>query len=396
MERLRIWFYKNIQQVDSKFKRYLWNQIQWKNRLVIIIGARGVGKTTLMLQYIKQNLPINEQTLYASLDDIFFANHTLIYFAEEFVKRGGKYLFLDEVQKYKNWSVEVKSIYDNFPDLQLVLSGSSAIELLKSEGDLSRRGLYYQLKGLSFREYLNFTLDSSLEAISLEQILNNGTELSLTINEKIKTIGQFEQYLQTGYYPFFKEDITTYYKRIAQVINTVLEVDIHNTYSIDAGATISIKKLLAEIVEMVPFKPNVKKLSEKIGVSRDSLVKYLKLLEKAEIISMVYSQTKGVSILNKPEKIYLNNSNLAHALNNNVNQGSVREAFFVNQLSLKHKIRYSHQGDFIVDDTYTFEVGGKNKNNKQISGVLNSWIVADNLEIAVGNKIPLWLVGFNY
>jgi len=396
MERLQTWFYKNINNTDTTFKRYLWDIINWNSRLIIIYGARGVGKTTLMLQYIKEKRPIDEQTVYVSLDDIYFINHTLLYFTEEFTKRGGKYLFLDEVQKYRNWSTEIKALHDNFPDLKIVLSGSSAIELLKSEGDLSRRALYYQLNGLSFREYLNFQHNLDYGVIKLKDIVEQALPQSLRVNEKIKPIKEFEKYVAAGYYPFFTEDITTYHKRIAQVINMVLDVDIPNSFAIDTRAVYSLKKLLAEIVEMVPFKPNIKKLSDKIGVSRDSLLKYLQLLEKADVINMVYSQTKGISALNKPEKIYLNNPNLAYSLNSNVNIGSLREAFFVNQLKLSHKIRYSEIGDFVIDDDYVFEIGGRNKTNKQIAGIKNSWVVADNIEIAVDNKIPLWLMGFNY
>ncbi len=396
MERLQRWFYTNVQHVNTKFKRYLWYDIQWENRLIILLGARGVGKTTLLLQYIKEKLPISEETIYVSLDDIYFSNHSLIQFTEEFVKRGGKFLILDEAQKYKNWAIEVKNIYDNFPEIKIIVSGSSAIELLKSEADLSRRAIYYNMKGLSFREFLNYTKSLNFRAYTLEEILNNKLALSLEVNTKIKPIKEFETYLKYGYYPFFKENRITYHKRLAQIINTVLEVDLLNTHSIDINATLKTKKLLAEIAEMVPFKPNVKKLSTKIGVSRDSLIKYLKLLENADIINMIYSETKGMSALNKPEKIYLNNPNIAFSLNDEVNTGSLRESFFVNQIRLKHQLNYTRIGDFLVDNKYTFEVGGRNKSKKQIATIKNSWVVADNIELSIGNKIPLWLFGFTY
>ncbi len=396
MERLQRWFYTNVQHVNTKFKRSLWYDIQWENRLIILLGARGVGKTTLLLQYIKEKLPISEETIYVSLDDIYFSNHSLIQFTEEFVKRGGKFLILDEAQKYKNWAIEVKNIYDNFPEIKIIVSGSSAIELLKSEADLSRRAIYYNMKGLSFREFLNYTKSLNFRAYTLEEILNNKLALSLEVNTKIKPIKEFETYLKYGYYPFFKENRITYHKRLAQIINTVLEVDLLNTHSIDINATLKTKKLLAEIAEMVPFKPNVKKLSTKIGVSRDSLIKYLKLLENADIINMIYSETKGMSALNKPEKIYLNNPNIAFSLNDEVNTGSLRESFFVNQIRLKHQLNYTRIGDFLVDNKYTFEVGGRNKSKKQIATIKNSWVVADNIELSIGNKIPLWLFGFTY
>ena len=396
MERLQNWFYKNILKVSTQFKRYLWQEINWESRFIIVIGARGVGKTTMLLQYIKENLPINEKTIYASLDDIYFSNHSIIDFVEEFVKNGGENLILDEVQKYVNWSRELKNIYDNFLDLKIILSGSSTIEILKSEGDLSRRALYYHMQGMSFREYLNFTENTSFERYTLEDITAKNITISMHISNTVKPIKSFKNYLKAGYYPFFKEDYDTYQKRISQIINTVIEVDIPNAYTIEYQTTRTIKKLLSEIAEMVPFKPNIKKLSEKIGISREALGKYLKLLDHADIINLLYSQTKGISLLGKPEKIYLNNPNIAYALNTHVNVGSLREGFFTSQLLPTHKLRYSGIGDFIVDDTYIFEIGGKSKQNKQIAGVENSWIIADNLEVAVGNKIPLWLMGFNY
>lgn len=396
MDRLRNWFYASIQRVNSSFKRYLWSEIQWNSRLIILLGARGVGKTTLLLQYIKTNLPINEQTLYVSLDDIYFSQTNLIDFVDEFKKSGGKYLFLDEAQKYQGWSKEIKNIYDNYPDLQLVVSGSSSIELLKSEGDLSRRALYYHLSGLSFREYLNFEFNLELKAYHLDEILKESLSISQEINAQTTIYPAFNDYLKFGYYPFYKEDKISYHKRLQQVVNTVLELDIKDNFQIDANATHIIKKLMAEIATMVPFKPNIKRLSEKIGVTRDTLVKYLQLLDKADLISLVYSQAKGVSILNKPEKILLNNSNIAFALNDQINKGSLRESYFVNQLRLKHKVRYAEARDFVVDDVITFEVGGKNKTNKQIASIENSWVAADDMEYAMGNKIPLWLFGFSY
>jgi predicted AAA+ superfamily ATPase len=396
MERLRKWFYANLQRVDTKFKRYLWYEINWDSRLIVITGARGVGKTTLLLQFIKVNLPVNEETLYVSLDDIYFSNNSLIDFTEAFIREGGKYLFIDEAQKYHNWSREIKNIYDNFPDLKIVISGSSSIELLKSEGDLSRRALYYNLNGLSFREYLNFEYGFDLAPYQLEDILKQSLKISQEINVKAKIYPAFNEYLEYGYYPFYKEDLQSFHKRLHQVINTVLELDIKDNFQIDANATHIIKKLMAEIAAMVPFKPNIKKLSEKIGVSRDTLVKYLQLLDKADLISLVYSQKKGISILNKPEKILLNNSNLAYSLNDSIDKGSLRESYFFNQLKLKHKIRYADAGDFIIDDAITVEVGGKNKTNKQIANIENSWLAADDMEFTIGKKIPLWLFGFIY
>ncbi|MCC5931171.1 MAG: ATP-binding protein [Cyclobacteriaceae bacterium] len=396
MERLRSWFYSAVQRTNTTFKRYLWNEIRWENRLIILLGARGVGKTTLLLQYIKLQLPINQQTLYVSLDDIYFSNHTLVDFAVEFVREGGKYLILDEAQKYQNWSREVKNIYDNFPDLKLIVSGSSTIELLRSEGDLSRRALYYKLNGLSFREYLNFELNQNAASYTLQEILSNGLQISLELTNQISIHPHFSNYLHAGFYPFYKEDKAMYHKRLQQVINTVMDVDLVDSFQIDVGATHKVKKLMAEIASLVPFKPNIKKLSEQLGISRDTLIKYLQLMDRADLLRLIYSRTKGISALNKPEKIFLNNPNLAYALSDDVNKGSLRETFFVSQLSTRHKVRYAEAGDFMIDDQWTFEVGGKGKTGKQIAGLENAKIAADDIDIVQGNKIPLWIFGFLY
>lgn len=396
METLKIWSYKNVQGVSLDFKRHLINQINWQNRLIILIGSRGVGKTTLMLQTLKEKKITAEEGLYLSLDSVYFANHSLLTFAEEFVQIGGKYLFLDEIQKYKNWSIEVKNIYDNYPELNMVLSGSSATEILKSEGDLSRRALFYRLGGLSYREYLNYQLDKKFEPISLLDITNNHTEISYEISTQIKPLKEFKEYLNYGYYPFFKEDVNSYHHRLRQVINTVIEVDIPTVYAVDYAAVQNIKKLLSIISEIVPFKPNIKKLSEQIGISRESLIKYLKYIENADLVSLLYSENRGISLLNKPEKIYLNNTNISYALNNHINIGNARETFFINQLKLNHEVRFSTKGDFKIDNDFIFEIGGKDKNIKQIGDQKNAWIVADNIEISVNNKIPLWLFGFLY
>lgn len=398
MEKLLIWSIRKIRSVETGFKRYLYHNVQWNNRLVIITGARGVGKTTLLLQYIKDNYPLNEETLYVSLDDLYFATNTVVELAEAFSARGGKYLFLDEVHKYPNWSREVKIIYDNFPDLKLVLTGSSTLEITKGEGDLSRRGLFYHLYGLSFREFLQIKYNETFPVLSLQDILGSALVLSLEITERIKPIKYFEEYLVHGYYPFFVEDVQTYTKKLSQTINYIIETDINAISNIDYNAIINLKKLLSIIATLVPFKPNIQKLSQQIGVSRETLVKYLNLLQKADIVQLLYSNTKGVSLLNKPEKIYLHNPNLMFALSQPevLNTGTLRETFFINQLSLAHQLTYPAKGDFLVDSTYTFEIGGAGKDASQIKGIENAWIVADHIEISVGKKIPLWLFGFVY
>lgn len=397
LNRLYTWSYQQIKRTNSSFKRYLYEQIDWKNRLNIIIGMRGTGKTTMMLQYAKNELPFDESTIYISLDDIYFSSNSLVVFVEEFVKRGGKYLLVDEVQKYPNWSKEIKSIYDNFPELQITISGSSAIEILKGEGDLSRRALIYQLHGLSLREFAEIKYKQTFDTISLEQIIDNGTSISISISNEIKPIKLFEEYLVHGYYPFSINDETNFSQRMMQIMNVILENDIPAVNNIDYNATLKMKQLLGAIAESVPFKPNITKLAGQLSLSRETLLKYLQVLAKADVILLLYSSTKGISALNKPEKIYLQNPNIAHLLaSQNANTGNIRETFFVNQLQINHHVEYPAKGDFLINKKYTFEIGGKNKTNQQIKDLPDAYIAADNIEIAIGNKIPLWMFGFMY
>lgn len=397
MERLYTWSYQRIQRTETNFKRYLFEKIDWQAQLNIIIGMRGVGKTTMMLQYAKEYLPFDESTLYVSLDDIYFSSNTLIDFVEEFHKRNGKYLLIDEVQKYEGWSREVKMIYDNFPDIKMIISGSSAIQILKGEGDLSRRAIINRLSGMSFREFINFKYDQHLRTISIFEILTNPTQVAFQILEKIKPIKLFEEYVQNGYYPFSVGDERNFNQRMMQVVNTIIESDIPSIHKIDYNAVLKMKRLLAIIAESVPFKPNIKKLADQLTLSRDTLLKYFQLLSSADVISLLYSATKGISALNKPEKVYLNNPNLSFLFANNAtNIGNLRETFFLNQLQHLSNVQYPTKGDFLIDGKYTFEIGGKNKTAKQIEGVENSFVVADNIELPVGNKIPLWMFGFLY
>ncbi|MBN2805916.1 MAG: ATP-binding protein [Prolixibacteraceae bacterium] len=397
MDRLYTWSYQRIRQVNTNFKRYLYNKIDWNAQLSIIIGMRGVGKTTLMLQYAKENLPFNESTIYISLDDIFFSSNTLIDFVEEFHKRNGKYLLIDEVQKYEGWSREIKLIYDNFPEIKMLVSGSFAIGILKGEGDLSRRGIIHRLQGMSFREYVNFKYGLDLPVVKLQDLIESPLEIAFSINEKIKPIKLFEDYLLSGHYPFSVGDEKNFNQRMMQVVNTIIETDLPSVHRIDYNAVLKMKRLLAIIAESVPFKPNVKKLAEKLTLSRDTLLKYFQLLASADIIILLFSSTKGISALNKPEKVYLNNPNLAFLFAKTATDiGNLRETFFINQLQGLFNVEYPEQGDFLVDGKYLFEVGGKNKSARQIAGKENAFVVSDNIELPVGDKIPLWMFGCLY
>jgi hypothetical protein len=387
-----------INSVDTSFKRYLNSEINWSNRLIAITGARGVGKTTFLLQYINENLmDTPDEVIYVNLDDLYFSKNTIVDFADDFTKRGGKYLFLDEVHKYKNWSQEIKNIYDYFPELKIVITGSSALDIYKGKVDLSRRAILYKMTGLSFREFIELKYKQVFPQLSLEEILNRPSKSIRNIVLRIKPIKLFEEYIQYGYYPFFNEDESDFHIRLKQVVNHVLDSDLPSTERIDFNAVHNLRKLLSILTEIVPYKPNILKLSKQVGISRETLIRYLYLLERADLLMLLQTTTRGISKMNKPEKIYLNNSNLFYSLaNNHINMGSIRETFFYNQLKVKHQISYSTAGDFLVDNKYTFEIGGKNKTHKQIAGINNAYIAADNIEYSHQNRIPLWLFGFLY
>ena len=398
MESLFQYSASRINSVDTSFKRYIWDKINWNNRLIAITGARGVGKTTLLLQYIRENLNDKpDQVIYVSVDDLYFSKNSLVDFADEFIKRGGKFLFLDEIHKYKNWSQEIKNIYDYFPDLRIIVIGSSALDIYKGKADLSRRAVVYKMHGLSFREFIALKYDYHFPVSKLDDLLKNAQKLIPDILEKIKPIKLFEEYLRFGYFPYFMEGEDEFQERLKQTVNQVLESDLPSVENINFNAVHYLRKLLSILAEIVPYKPNIVKLSQQVGVSRETLIRYLSLLERADMLILLQSGTHGISKMNKPEKIYLNNPNIVNSLSDNQsNHGTLRETFFLNQLQVLHSINWSDKSDFLVDNKYTFEIGGKNKDRKQITGVENAFVAADNIEYAQQNKIPLWLFGFLY
>jgi hypothetical protein len=390
-------FQRKIQDTSLSFIRSQMTDIAWEARLIGIKGARGVGKTTLLLQYIKKNLPINEETLYVSLDNIWFAENNLSDLTDSFVKKGGKYLFLDEVHKYPNWAQELKNIYDDYPQLKIVFTGSSLLEILNARADLSRRAIIYTMQGLSYREYLNLILKVEMPILSLEDIVSNHIKLAQDLNNTIKPLQHFDSYLKSGYYPFFLEAPSLYFQRLEEVINLILEIELPLLRKVDIAYINKLKQLLQIIAQSVPFMPNISKLSERIGINRNTLISYLYFLNEAHIIKNLYRDAKGISQLQKPDKIYLDNTNLQYAFStNNANIGNIRETFFVNQLSYKHLVEYTKQGDFRVDGMYTFEIGGPQKTKKQIKDLENAFIASDDIEYGYQNKIPLWLFGFLY
>ena len=390
-------FQKKLPFVSLGFKRSLLDQINWNARLIGIKGARGVGKTTLMLQYIKENLPLDQSTLYVSLDNIWFAENKLSDLVDLFVKRGGRYLFLDEVHKYPNWSQEIKNIYDDYPELKVVFTGSSLLEILNARADLSRRSVIYTLQGLSFREYLGLIGQGDFKSLSFQEVLTNHISLAQEISNRIKPLVYFDQYLRFGYFPFFQEEQDLYYHRLGEVINMTLEVELPMLRKVEISYVQKLKQLLQIISESAPFTPNVSKLAERIGVNRNTFATYLNFLQEANLTKNLYKDASGITVLQKPDKIYLENTNFQFALApQTADRGSVRETFVANQLSYLHQIEYADQGDFKVDGKVVFEVGGKNKKQRQIEDLSDSYILADDIEIGFGNRIPIWMIGFLY
>ncbi|UNY97879.1 AAA family ATPase [Zhouia spongiae] len=374
------------------------SDIIWDARLIGIKGARGVGKTTLMLQYIKLNLKDEiDKTLYVSLDSFWFSDNKLIDLVDHFTKTGGKYLFLDEVHKYPNWSQELKNIYDDFPELKIVFTGSSLLEILNARADLSRRAIVYNLQGLSFREYLVLETGVEFKPLTLPYILQNHDSISEAVLEKIRPLAYFQSYLKSGYYPYHFEGKESYYLRLREVVNLMLEIELPLLRGVDINYVPKIKQLLYIVSQSVPFIPNVSKLSIKINIQRTTLLGYMHYLEEVKLTNNLFKQANGISKLQKPSKIYLENTNLNYLLaQDKVDIGSLRETFFVNQLVYNHQLEYADKGDFVVDGIYTFEIGGKNKTNQQIKGMTNAFIAADEIEYGFHNKIPLWMFGFLY
>ncbi|MCW3808037.1 ATP-binding protein [Plebeiibacterium marinum] len=392
-------FEKSIQKfrkVPTAFKRYLLDRVEWDNRLIGIKGARGAGKTTLLLQYAKDQLPIDKQTLYVSLDDLYFTENKLVDLADNFVKRGGRYLLLDEVHRYGNWSQELKNIYDDQPDLYVVFTGSSMMHLNKASGDLSRRAVMYELNGLSFREFLNFSLKTDYKPVGFDELINSHTGIAADIVDSLRPLAYFNDYLKYGYYPYFKESVGLYPQKLAETISLALNIDLPSTADITFGSIEKIRLLLHIIAESVPFKPNITKLSERTGIGRNNLIQYIRYLEDLRIVRGLYPDVKGIGLLQKPEKLFLHHPNLQYALSEDVvNIGNVRESFFINQLSSIGKLSYTKDGDFALGN-YIFEIGGKKKTNKQVKHLENSFVVTDDVEIGIDHKLPLWLFGFLY
>ena len=398
MEQLQSQHVRLLSHMNLQHQRSLMNEINWNAQLIGIRGARGVGKTTLMLQHIKEIYETDPTVaLYASLDHLYFSRHSLLELAEEFYKQGGQRLYLDEVHKYEGWSREIKNIYDGFPELKVVFTGSSLLNILNAEADLSRRCVSYDMQGLSFREYLLFKEGLSFPTFALEDILQHPLEIAQEVVAQCRPLQHFPKYLQEGYYPFFLQQDVDYLTQVQKVVSLILEIELPQLRQVDVGNVRKLRSLLAVLSSGVPFAVDISKMAQMAELNRNTILSYLSHLHRARLINHLYSDKLNLKRMQKPDKMYLENTNLLQALSlTQVEVGTQRETFFVNQLSHKHQVEYGKQADFLIDRCFTIEVGGQSKDGKQIAGTQNSFIAADGIEYAFGNKLPLWLFGFLY
>lgn len=387
-----------VQSVPTAHVRYLMDQIEWNARIVGLMGARGVGKTTLLLQHLREVQHAGAVALYVSLDDLWFTQHRLVDLARFHYTRGGTHLFIDEVHRYpyQNWIQEIKNIYDRYPGFRVVFTGSSLLHIDNSIADLSRRCLYYHLQGLSFREYLSFAAGVQLPTCTLVDIWTRHQALASEICSKVKVLKYFSDYLRMGYYPFYQEVRRGYGLALRQMAVNVLEQDVPTAQQVEFVTINRMKRLLVLISQMSPFTVNLTNLAQELGCDRSMALKLLSILQRADLIRLLYKGRSNVSQLVKPEKVYLDNSNLMYALTGEPDTGNIRETFFANQVGQAHELAYTGKGDFLIDGQYVVEVGGHRKSFGQIKDVPNSFLAVDDVEMGVGNRIPLWLFGFLY
>jgi uncharacterized protein len=388
---------KSILSIDYPYQRNVIGKINWDWRMNGVYGARGVGKTTLLLQKLKKFSKEGHEVLYVRLDDLYFADHRIYDVADIFRKSGGEYLYMDEVHKYPGWSGELKNIYDSMPELKIVFSGSSIIELTKQSSDLSRRALQYEMTGLSFREYLLMTNVLAIPSYPLPEIFRDHEEIASTITREIPVLKHYSKYLRSGFYPYFLEPDRDYSVTLEQIIRTVIETDLRFIENFDVAQSKKMLTMLKVIAASAPFKPNISKISEKTELHRQTILHYFQYLEKARLIKLVNQQERSISRLQKPDKIFLDNPNLFYVLNSElVNTGNLRETFALNQLSVNHEVFLHEKADFLVDNKFILEIGGKNKDNKQVRGLDRSFVFVDDVEIGHHNRIPLYLLGLLY
>ena len=397
MDRLYKTYGRLLAETNLAFTRYLYKQINWDNKLIVIKGAKGVGKTTMLLQHILRSFPDREKALYASLDHIWFANHSILDLAEYHYTHGGTHLFLDEVHKYKGWQQEIKNIYDSYPQLHVVVTGSSMLKLEEQLlGDLSRRHRQYTLEGLSFREYLELEQVARLPVLPMETVLKDHFTQASQITSKVKVLRHFEKYLESGYYPFFREEGDGFADRLQQVIDTIVTSEIPSVSNIEFDSVYKAKRLLAILAESSPYTLNISSLCVALQASRNNVLKLIDLMDKAALVRRLYATDSGMNVLTKPEKILFYNTSLMYCLTSKAEAGTMRETYLASQLGVSHQLTMPAQGDLVADCRWLFEVGGKNKGFSQIKGIENSYVVSDNIDIGHGDKIPLWLFGLLY
>ena len=389
-------YYQRLSSTNLKFKRYLYDKINWETRLIGIKGSRGVGKTTLMLQHIKEHFPKKSEALYVSLDNLWFKTHTLEDLVAYEHAHGVTHLFLDEVHKYPDWSISIKNLYDTYTDLYIVYTGSSMLEIDHSRVDLSRRQTLYTLHGLSLREYMEFEGVLTTEPFALNDLLERHVDIAFDLFQKAKVLKHFADYLERGYYPFYKDAKKDYLLQLAEVANLVIDTDLPAVEDVTYSTVRKTKTLLMLIAQNLPLMPNINKLTVQLDTSRELCLKMLYALDRAELIQLLTENVKDYKHLITPEKIYLNNTNLMRALAIKSEIGTVRETFFANQTSAVATLTMPKKGDFLLDGTTLFEVGGQGKKFDQIKDIPNSYLAIDETEIGYGNKIPLWMFGFLY
>ena len=389
-------YHRKIEKIDTRFKRYLYDQINWDARIIGIKGARGVGKTTMLLQHILLNYTDIDKTLYVSLDDLWFTTHSLIDLVDWADQHGMNRIYLDEVHRYEKWSETLKNIYDSYPDMSIVYTSSSLLMMDYAKVDLSRRQSTYTLYGMSFREYLEFEGILRLDAIPLERLLEQHVQQAMQIVKEIKIASHFENYLAHGYYPFYRETGDDFPSRLRETVTVVIENDLPSVEKMSFETLQKVKKLVMIISERVPFEPNMSELWHQLVTNNDLGLRMLYSLDKAQMLMLLTSKAKNYKFLYKPDKIFLGNPNLMHVLCPNVHKGNERETYFCSQLSVLHDVKHPLKGDFLVDDRYLFEVGGRRKSFEQIADVPNSFLAVDDTEVGHGNRIPLWMFGFTY
>ena len=388
---------RRVRDVSVQYFRHLMSRIDWENRLILLMGARGTGKTTMLLQRIKTAFPDSQEALYLSLDHLWFRTHSVYDAVEAHVQNGGTHVFLDEVHYQENWELLIKSIYDDFPMLHIVYTGSSILKLRKAQADLSRRQSEYTLPGLSFIEYLELEGHAGVQPVALKELLVNHVRISTQLTEGISILKSFHTYIQTGYYPFYREVHSGYGERVQQVINQILESDYPTVENISIATIQKAKKMLMILAEQAPQTPNMSRLYAELETDRNQGLKILKMLSEANLLSLLASDAASLKNMSRPDKIYCDNPNIMYALYPEAAIGCVRETFFLNQIrSAGYTAVYPKQGDFLINHQYLFEVGGKGKTFAQIKDLPDSFLAVDDVEIGSGHRIPLWMFGLLY